>query len=121
MKRLLIILSICLMTGCSLWVANYDTNEYILVNRIRTIAQTNKNCDENTVKNLYFTAKELNNFSQYLPRNQQSADLNKQLLALVMELYDKEPPIGIVYCKAKLNIIEQSAEEIQKIIGNKPR
>jgi hypothetical protein len=120
MKKLLLI-TLLLLSGCSLWVANYDTNEYVLVNRIRTIAQTNKTCDEITVKDLYFTAKELNNFSQYLPRNQQTVELNKKLLSLVIELYDKEPPIGIVYCKAKLNIIEISAEEIQKVMGSKPR
>jgi hypothetical protein len=125
MKKLLVILSVSLITGCStlqdLWVANYDTNEYALVNKIRTIAQTSKICDESTVKNLYLTTVELKNFSQYLPRNRQSNELNADLLRLVMELYDKEPPIGSAYCKAKLNIIEKTAERIQQVTGSKPK
>ncbi len=96
MKKLLVILSVSLITGCStlqdLWVASYDTNEYALVNKIRTIAQTSKICDESTVKNLYLTTVELKNFSQYLPRNRQNNELNADLLRLVTELYDKEPP-----------------------------
>ena len=129
MKKLLIISLVCLVTGCStvqdkvesIFAAGYDTNEYALVNKIRTIAQTSKVCDEATVNNLYFTTKELNNFSQYLPRNKQSIELNKDLLRLVMELYDREQPIGQVYCKAKLNILEKSAERIQQVTGSKSR
>jgi hypothetical protein len=125
MKKLLVILSVSLITGCStlqdLWVASYDTNEYALVNKIRTIAQTTKTCDESTVKNLYLITVELKNFSQYLPRNQQNNELNADLLRLVTELYDKEPPIGSAYCKAKLNIIEKSAERIQQVTGSKPK
>jgi hypothetical protein len=125
MKKLLVILSVSLITGCSalqdLWVASYDTNEYALVNKIRTIAQTTKLCDESTVKNLYLTTVELKNFSQYLPRNRQNNELNADLLRLVMELYDKEPPIGSAYCKAKLNIIEKTAERIQQVTGSKPK
>ena len=116
MKKLLIISLVCLVTGCStvqdkvesIFAAGYDTNEYALVNKIRTIAQTSKVCDEATVNNLYFTTKELNNFSQYL-------------LRIVNELYDKEQPIGLVYCKAKLNILEKSAERIQQVTGSKSR
>ena len=129
MKKLLIISLVCLVTGCStvqdkvesIFAAGYDTNEYALVNKIRTIAQTSKVCDEATVNNLYFTTKELNNFSQYLPRNKQSIELNKDLLRIVNELYDKEQPIGLVYCKAKLNILEKSSERIQQVTGSKSR
>jgi hypothetical protein len=125
MKKLLVILSVSLITGCStlqdLWVASYDTNEYALVNKIRTIAQTSKTCDESTVKNLYLTTVELKNFSQYLPRNRQNNELNADLLRLVTELYDKEPPVGQAYCKAKLNIIEKTAERIQQVTGSKPK
>jgi hypothetical protein len=129
MKKLLVISLVCLVTGCStvqdkvenIFAAGYDTNEYALVNKIRTIAQTAKTCDVNTVNDLYFVTKELNNFSQYLPRNKQSIELNKDLLRLVMELYDREQPIGQVYCKAKLNILEKSAERIQQVTGSKSR
>lgn len=125
MKKLLYSLLVCLVTGCSslknVWVAQYDNNEYALVAKVRTIAQTAKTCDVGTVSDLYFVTKELSNYSQYLPRNQQNNELNKDLLKLVKELYDKEPPIGQVYCKAKLNIIEKSAEQIQQVTGSNPR
>jgi hypothetical protein len=129
MKKLLVISLVCLVTGCStvqdkvenIFAAGYDNNEYALVNKIRTIAQTAKTCDVNTVNDLYFVTKELQNYSQYIPRNKQSIELNKDLLRLVMELYDKEQPIGQVYCKAKLNILEKSAERIQQVTGSKSR
>ena len=129
MKKLLVISLVCLVTGCStvqdkvenIFAAGYDNNEYALVNKVRTIAQTAKTCDVNTVNDLYFVTKELQNYSQYIPRNKQSIELNKDLLRLVMELYDKEQPIGQVYCKAKLNILEKSAERIQQVTGSKSR
>jgi len=129
MKKLLVISLVCLVTGCStvqdkvenIFAAGYDNNEYALVNKIRTIAQTAKTCDVNTVNDLYFVTKELQNYSQYIPRNKQSIELNKDLLRLVMELYDKEQPIGQVYCKAKLNIVEKAAERIQQVTGSKSR
>jgi hypothetical protein len=129
MKKLLVISLVCLVTGCStvqdkvenIFAAGYDNNEYALVNKVRTIAQTAKTCDVNTVNDLYFVTKELQNYSQYIPRNKQSIELNKDLLRLVMELYDKEQPIGQVYCKAKLNIVEKSAERIQQVTGSKSR
>jgi hypothetical protein len=128
-KKLLVILSVCLVTGCStvqdkvenIFAAGYDNNEYALVNKVRTIAQTAKTCDVNTVNDLYFVTKELQNYSQYIPRNKQSIELNKDLLGLVTELYNKEQPIGQVYCKAKLNIVEKSAERIQQVTGSKSR
>ena len=129
MKKLLVISLVCLVTGCStvqdkmenIFAAGYDNNEYALVNKVRTIAQTAKTCDVNTVNDLYFVTKELQNYSQYIPRNKQSIELNKDLLRLVVELYDKEQPIGQVYCKAKLNIVEKSAERIQQVTGSKSR
>jgi hypothetical protein len=124
MKKLIISCSFVLLSGCSmlqdLWVANYDTNEYLLVNKIRTIAQLKK-CDEFSVNMLYSSTLELKNFSQYLPRNRQSIELNNDLFKIVDELHNKPQPIGNVYCQAKLNIIEHSAERIQQVTGSKPR
>ena len=85
MKKLLVISLVCLVTGCStvqdkmenIFAAGYDNNEYALVNKVRTIAQTAKTCDVNTVNDLYFVTKELQNYSQYIPRNKQSIELNK--------------------------------------------
>ena len=124
MKKILLVCAFFALTGCStlenLWVASYDTNEYLLVNKIRTISQLKK-CDEFSVNILYSSTLELKNFSQYLPRNKQSIELNEDLFKIVDELHNKPQPISAVYCQAKLNIIERSAERIQQVTGSKPR
>tara|TARA_R110000868_G_scaffold118937_1_gene315111 strand:- start:455 stop:835 length:381 start_codon:yes stop_codon:yes gene_type:complete len=126
MKRILIALFALQLSGCALWdiynLSSYDTNEYALVNKVRTIAQTSKVCDEVTVKNLYLTTVELNNFSQYVKGNNSSnIKMNEGLLKIVTELYDREQPVSSAYCKAKLNIIGISAERIQQVTGSKQK
>jgi hypothetical protein len=126
MKRILIALFALQLSGCALWdiynLSSYDTNEYALVNKVRTIAQTSKVCDEITVKNLYLTTVELNNFSQYVKGNNSSnIKMNEGLLKIVTELYDREQPVPSAYCKAKLNIIGISAERIQQVTGSKQK
>lgn len=126
MKNLIILLFTLQLTGCAVWdiynLSHFDSNEYALVNKVRTIAQTAKKCDESTVANLYFTTMELKNFSQYLSGNNSgNVKLSEDLSKLVTELREKSQPISDVYCKAKLNIIEHSAERIQKVTGNKPK
>ena len=125
MKKILILLFVLQLTGCAVWdiynLSHFDTNEYALITKVRTIAQTAKKCDEYTVNNLYFVTIELKNFSQYLNGNNSgNIKLNEDLFKLVKELYEKPQPISDVYCKAKLNIIEHSAERIQQVTGSKP-
>ena len=127
MKKLLLVCIVTLqLSGCALWdiynQSKYDTNEYALVTEIRTLAQTSKGCDEASVKKLYFTTLQLNNFSEYQNgNNKKSIEMNKGLLNMVKELHDKPQPINPMYCNAKLSIIEISAEAIQKVTGTKPR
>lgn len=126
MKKILIALILTQLSGCALWdiynMSHFDNNEYALINKVRTISQSTKTCDEVTVKNLYFTTMELKNYSQYVNgNNEQSIKMNDGLMKLVTELYDREQPIPSFYCKAKLNIIEKSAERIQQVTGNKPQ
>ena len=125
MKKILIFLFVLQLTGCAVWdiynLSHFDTNEYALITKVRTIAQTAKKCDEYMVNNLYFVTIELKNFSQYLNGNNSgNIKLNEDLFKLVKELYEKPQPISDVYCKAKLNIIEHSAERIQQVTGSKP-
>ena len=89
MKKILLISALFVLSGCSLWMANFDTNEYALVNKVRTIAQTG-DCAKRD--ELYLTTLELKNFSQYIPRNQASIDLNEKLFAMVDDLKKKENP-----------------------------
>jgi len=117
MKTLISLTS--LLAGCSILVANYDSNEYGLINKIRTYAEL-YDCSKSNVDNLYELSVELKNFSQYLPRNDASFNLTTKLNTLIFQLHNKNNP-NEVYCKEKLNNIVSSAEEIQRVIGRKPK
>ena len=127
MKKLLLVCVVTLnLSGCAIWdiynQSKYDTNEYSLVTEVRTLAQTSKGCDAESVKKIYFATLKLNNFSEYLNgNNKKSVEMNTGLLNIVKELYDKPQPIAPMYCNAKLNIIEITAESIQKVTGTKPK
>jgi hypothetical protein len=124
MKRIITILFLLQLSGCALWMASYDSNEYLLVTKIRTVAE-NTNCGNpiNTASNIetmYIDASQFKNFAQYIPRNQATIDLSNNLYVLVDELHKKEN-LSPAYCKIKLNIISKSAEQIQQVVGSKPR
>ena len=123
MKKLLIVILASSLSGCALWdayfMAGFDTNEYALVNRVRTFAELGQ-CDKEHIIALRITALELKNFSEYLPRNTKTIDMNNNLYTMVDELYKRENP-SMAYCKAKLNTIGISAEEIQRVVGGKTR
>ena len=127
MKRLILACSlVVLLPGCAIWdiynQSKYDTNEYAQITEIRTLAQTSKGCDAESVKKIYFATLKLNNFSEYLNgNNKKSVEMNTGLLNMVKELNDKPQPIAPMYCNAKLNIIEITAESIQKVTGTKPK
>lgn len=118
MKKLLIV-GLLTLSGCSLWMANYDSVEYSLVNKIRTQAQLG-DCSKESVKSLYSTTVELKNFVQYIPRNDATIGLANQLYIIIDELHKRENP-SPVYCKAKLSAIAGAAEDIQRVVGSKPR
>lgn len=107
------------LSACALFMAPFDNNEYGLVNRMRTIVARNS-CSTSDVSELYETSLELKNYSQYLPKNEKTVSMTSDLFVVVEELKKKENP-GSVYCSAKLNIIGKSAEEIQQVIGKRPR
>ena len=127
MRKLLLACSVVvLLPGCAIWdiynQSKYDTNEYAQITEIRTLAQTSKGCDAESVKKIYFATLKLNNFSEYLNgNNKKSVEMNTGLLNMVKELNDKPQPIAPMYCNAKLNIIEITAESIQKVTGTKPK
>jgi hypothetical protein len=118
MKKL-ILCSLVLLSGCSLFMANYDTTEYALVNKIRTQSIVG-DCTKPVVKELYTTSLEFKNFAEYIPQNKATIDLSDKLHGMVEELYKRENP-SPVYCKSKLNTIAKTAEEIQRVVGSKPR
>ncbi len=122
------------LSGCALidayLMAGYDSNEYALVNRIKTQADLAVEDCKDAVKskqnadNLYITAVELKNFATNIPRNEDTVKLAGNLVELTKqgkEQYAKNSNVSETFCKLKLQQIGRSAEVAQKVIGKKPR
>ena len=133
MKRLLIVCAIFALSGCAVidayFMAKYDTNEYALINDIKTKAQVaEENCANNLlvttqVNELYLKSLEFKNFATHIPRNEDSIKLSNKLLILTKDAKDQfnKSAVSNFYCKAKLEQIVKSADTMQQAIGKKPR
>ena len=134
MKTLFAVFLTMSLSGCALidayLMANYDTTEYSLVNKIKTKAELSvEDCKDvkKSIENaeiLYFTAVELRNFSTNIPRNAETTKLAGNLVELTKqgkEQYAKDSNVSETFCKLKLQQIGRSAEVAQKVIGKKPR
>ena len=133
MKRLLIVCAIFALSGCAVidayFMAKYDTNEYALINDIKTKAQVaEENCSNNLlvttqVNELYIKSLEFKNFATHIPRNEDSIKLSNKLLILTKDAKDQfnKSTVSNFYCKAKLEQIVKSADTMQQAIGKKPR
>lgn len=133
MKKLLLI-SVLLLNGCALtdayFMAKYDTNEYGLINQVKTkalLAQDtcyDTNISKAKVNDLYATTTEFRNFTFHIPRNEDATKIADKLVLLVGEskdLYNKTDKVSEIYCKAKLQQIVRSADVAQSTLGAKPR
>ena len=134
MKRILIVLFAFSLSGCALFdayfMAKYDTNEYFIVNDIKTKAQVaEENCGNHIlvvtqVNELYIKALEFKNFTTHIPRNKDTDNLSTKLLTLTKDTKDyfnKAEKISPIFCKAKLQQVVKSADTIQHVLGSKPR
>ena len=134
MKKLIIIPFVLLLNGCIIFdayfMAKYDTTEYSLVNQIKTKAQiAEENCGNqilvvSQVNDLYISALEFKNFTVHIQRNEDATKLSDKLFTLTKDTKDyfnKTEKISPIFCKAKLQQIEKSADTIQHALGSKPR
>jgi hypothetical protein len=134
MKKVLILSLVLLLNGCALFdayfMAKYDTTEYSLVNQIKTKAQiAEENCGNqilvvSQVNELYIISLEFKNFTVHIPRNEDATKLSDKLFTLTKDTKDyfnKTERISPIFCKAKLQQIEKSADTIQHALGSKPR
>ena len=134
MKTLLIIASVLLLTGCntvnSFLVAKYDTNEYELINWIRTTAELSvETCNDNQISTqnfvtLYRSSLEFKNYTQYLRRNTDTHQLANNLYQIVdqgVDMYASSETVSPAFCELSLAQIIESATTIQQVIGDKPR
>ena len=134
MKRILRVLFAFSLSGCALFdayfMAKYDTNEYFIVNDIKTKAQVaEENCGNHIlvvtqVNELYIKALEFKNFTTHIPRNKDTDNMSTKLLTLTKDTRDyfnKAEKISPIFCKAKLQQVVKSADTIQHVLGSKPR
>jgi hypothetical protein len=134
MKKLIPLTFVVLLSGCTLldayFMAKYDTNEYFIVNDIKTKAQVaEENCGNHIlvvtqVNELYIKSLEFKNFTLHIPRNRDADNMSTKLLTLTKdtkEYFNKAEKISPIFCKAKLQQIVKSADTIQHVIGSKPR
>jgi len=134
MKKLIPLAFVVLLGGCTLFdayfMAKYDTNEYFIVNDIKTKAQiAEENCGNQLlvivqVNDLYIKTLEFKNFTSHIPRNKDTDNMSTKLLTLTKDTKDyfnKTEKISPIFCKAKLQQIVKSADTIQHVLGSKPR
>ena len=135
MKKLIAIAFVTTtLSGCALFdayfMAKYDTNEYFIVNDIKTKAQVaEENCSNQLlvttqVNELYIKALEFKNFTTHIPRNKDADNMSTKLLTLTKDTRDyfnKAEKISPIFCKAKLQQVIKSADTIQHVLGSKPR
>jgi hypothetical protein len=134
MKKLILLSFVILLGGCTVFdayfMAKYDTNEYFIVNDIKTKAQVaEENCGNQLlvvaqVNDLYVKALEFKNFTTHIPRNKDTDNMSTKLLTLTKDTRDyfnKAEKISPIFCKAKLQQVVKSADTIQHVLGSKPR
>lgn len=138
MKKLSIALLFITLTGCGsvtqissyMFPAKYDSNEYELVNRIRTIAELSmQSCDDtslskNNMNILHKETLEFKNYTQYQQRNQDTFNLASNLYSIAdgnIQLYNNNDNVSQPFCELSLTQINETAEAIQKVLGDKPR
>lgn len=142
MKNFVVVIALLVLSGCSViqpvvdrfMIAPFDANEYALVNKLRTTAMLTKpKCGvENIapfavldyVHDMHNTALLLRNYSQYLPKNEQTMKPVTIAYDLVTELkarYEKESKVSKAYCELKIQSIINVTESIQQTIGKRPR
>lgn len=128
MKLIALLFSLSL-TSCaivdSITMAHFDNNEYKIINKMRTTAQLvecgNKDSIKDATNKLWFYSNELQNYSQYIPKNEKSYKMAQSLVEIVKGLHDKNGEMSKLYCEEKFKVIKDTTENIQKATGNKPR
>jgi hypothetical protein len=132
--RILLCMFVLFLSGCSMInrfiIAPFDSNEYALVNRVKTYAITSKQyCNDGQqittiAKTINLTTIELKNYSEHLPNNTQTYQPVVLLQKMAQDLddrYSKNTTVSKTYCELKLQSIFEAADTIQKTIAKRPR
>lgn len=134
MRKLLLIVALATLSGCTLidayLMAGFDPNEYRLITEVRVDAELAKSrCSDTVVSkaNAQAIANKTQLFERYseeIPRNKNNISAAKSLNEIAQGLvtrYASTQPVSPVFCKLKFESIESSAKLMQHVIGNRPR
>lgn len=135
MKKLLAIVAVLSLNGCALYDAymmtGYDSNEYRIITEIRTDAGFYKEqCEAVEASRMNAMALShktmlFQNYESQIPRNTNGINASRELNKIAQGLKDrysnKQTPVSVTFCKLKFTSIENSAETIQHVIGQRPR
>ena len=139
MKKLAVILSILLLSGCATiqqstlyrawYMPKFDNNEYSQINSIRTVANLGAaKCGTPevvpVVDSLFYKSVEFKNYSSSIPHNEEVIKMSGELAEIIKglnERYHGTEAVSISYCTLKFGTIEKNAVTIQNVIGAKPR
>jgi hypothetical protein len=137
MKKVFLLLAVALLTGCSTinemvdaFLIKYDTNEYKLINDIRTLSSVGKNkCDDpveskKIAERVAYETLTLRNYTEHLPHNRPMYGASLELDNIASGLrnsYQSGNTVSPVFCKIKFQVIESAAVSMQKQSGAKPK
>jgi len=123
MKRLIILTTLIVLTGCS-WFSppKYDGNEYFFFAELETHARfLTEECDypelaKKRIESMMFRSETLQAYSYYLPHSSElygsSKIINSQLVELRTRYLGEVPP-SVTYCKIKAGTL---IKEIRRIL-----
>jgi hypothetical protein len=131
-RFILVLFVVANVAGCAaLFMAPYDTNENMLINKLAVKAEGMKDyCSDYTqtrhnVTSLFTKAKELKSFSHSLPNNELTTKMVDPLYQMVEDMHtrykNEKDTVSKTYCELKFQSISDSAKYIQKTIAKRPR
>ena len=126
--------AICTMPSCALYdsymMAKFDGHEYHMIAQIRTDSELAKlKCNSveisrNNVVALNTKAKQLSNYSEFIPHNENTRQLSDNLYKLTdstLTFYNNNANVSETFCKLKFDQITRAATTIQEVVGKRPR
>lgn len=129
MKNLSPLIASLLLSGC-IFTAKFDSVEYSYVSQIKTLSQISRQQCANTAQvkprviQIYEINLSLVNYSEYLPNNEPTYKMAKELLNIVEPMktrYNDNAQVSKNYCELKFDNIEESATMMQQSMNKRSR
>lgn len=135
MKKLIALLALVSLTGCSTLIdsylmTKYDSNEYQLAVEIRTDAHLAKKDCENPLaskinaQSIADKTQLFEFYSEHIPRNNNGASASRNLNEIAQGLlkrYNSGDKVSPTFCRLKFEGIEIGAVTVQSVLAKRPR